>query len=275
MENIKEYVEPYATFGKPVKYEDIELKPVKLCDYFKFMRAIHCLRIQKNKTPDINIIQMSYLAFLINYIAVSNDVKQQFIDILSLCFGLERDEKFVVNNPNFKEDELLVQQMPNDREDYYINGWDVVMHLRTKSAEIEIGGHSFNSSQFDDLRKIILYQNLSDYDDIEMSADFERVLEDFYRLKNKGIHHPSLEEKRMAVTTNSPYSLESLDALPIRTFDKMFESVLMKIDYMATKSLEPHLKDGHVEHWVYYHEKDKFSDIFTDVDSVAKKVTSV
>ena len=226
MENIKEYVDFCSTFGDPIIYNNIKIYPVLAKDYYNFLGIVDILKIEKNKSANIEIIQMSYLYYLVRLMLYDEGVKDAFLTLLNLSLHMELEQDKV--NKGFAENDILLQKLPNG-VDYYINGWDVVMHLHTKSAEIEIGGHSFNSSQFDDVRKIILYQNLSDYDDIEMSADFERVLEDFYRLKNKGIHHPSLEEKRMAVTTNSPYSLESLDALPIRTFDKMFESLLMKI----------------------------------------------
>ena len=48
---------------------------------------------------------------------------------------------------------------------------------------------------FNDLKSIILlFQNIYEYDDMEMSDDFRRVVEEYYAIKkNKDIIIPTLE----------------------------------------------------------------------------------
>ena len=275
IDDIKQFVDEYAIFGEPIEYNGLTSYPVLVGDSTRFLDAIDCFRIPKNEIPNIEIIQMSYLEFLMNLILINEETLKDFITIIDICFGIKCTEEYIQDADNFKLDELLMQTLPNGDSDFYINGRNVLIQFKENRVFLTLNGCKFTSAQFDELRQIVLFQNLIDYDGIEMSVDFKRVLHDFYRIKNRGIHQPTIEEKMADVSTNSPYTLQDIKMLPMRSFDMMFESVLRKIDYMANKSLEPHLKSGSIEHWVYYHDKGKYSDVFSDANDVAKKVTSV
>lgn len=275
IDEIKKFVDERAVFGEPIEYNGLTSYPVLVGDSTKFLDAVDCLKIPKNETPDIEIIQMSYLEFLMILILRNDEILKQFITIIDICFGIKCTKEHMQDAENFAPDELLMQTLPNGDSDFYINGRDLLIQFKGKSVSLTLNGCKFTPAKFDKLRYIVLFQNLIDYDGIEMSADFKRVLNDFYKVKNRGIHQPTIEEKMADVSTNSPYTLEDIKMLPMRSFDMMFESVLRKIDYMASKSLEPHLKSGGIEHWVYYHDKGKYSDVFSDANDVAKKVTSV
>ena len=275
IDDIKRFVDERAVFGEPIEYNGLKCYPVLVGDSIRFTNAVDCLRIPKNETPDVEIIQMSYLEFLMVLILKNEDILEQFLTIIELCFGIKCAEEHMQDKENFAKDELLMQKLPNGDTDFYINGRDLLIQFKGRNVSLTLNGCKFTPSQFDKLRHIVLFQNLMDYDGVEMSADFKKVLNDFYKVKNRGIHQPTIEEKMADVSTNSPYTLQDIKMLPMRSFDMMFESVLRKIDYMANKSLEPHLKSGSIEHWVYYHDKGKYSDVFSDANDVAKKVTSV
>ena len=66
--DVKEYIAPYITFDKPVKYKGIDIYPIKVKDYYTFINAYDVLTIDKNNIPDVNIIQMSYLFFMFGFI---------------------------------------------------------------------------------------------------------------------------------------------------------------------------------------------------------------
>ena len=67
MENVKEYVEQFVTFGNPVEYKGLKIKPILAKDALRFLDAVSVLQIEKNKIPSVEIIQMSYLEFMVNF----------------------------------------------------------------------------------------------------------------------------------------------------------------------------------------------------------------
>ena len=246
MDNIKEYVDKYVALQKPVPLYNLQIKPVLVRDFFQFNNAKDVLNIEKNKIPNIEIIQMT-------------------------------------RNPSFEPNEILTQQTRKDESEVWINGWDVrfrvsddrvVLCLYDDEDLVEI-----DDAQFDELRKVILLQNIYKYDDTEMSDDFRRVVEEYYRLKNKDIVLPTLEDRLMAVCVSSAYKLEELYTMPLRLFDALLEYSVDKLEYQVNK-LIVNLAQGkveglHLSHWVYKTKKDKYSEIFTDAQDLVKKVTSI
>ena len=276
MENVKEYVEKFTTFGDPVDFKGLKIKPITVRDAEVFLDAVEVFKIEKNKIPDIAIIQMSYLEFLMGIIAVDDNCRDAFLWILETTLGMKYDESKKIDGDTYAPNELLAQVISDDSAFYYINGWDLEVAIKKGRASIKLIDTTLSSSEFDTFRKIILFQNIDGYDDTEMSDDFRRVVEQYYALKFKGIHDPTLEEKMMAVIVSTSYTIDNLVNMPYRTFDKLFDCSIKKVDYMATKMLEPHLKEGaSIDHWVFYPEKDKYSNIFGDAQELAKKVTSI
>ena len=281
MDNIKEYVDKYVTLQKPVPLYNLQIRPVLVRDFFQFNNAKDVLNIEKNKIPNIEIIQMTYLRFLLTIIIEQDGFKEDFLTILALSLGVKYDA--TKRNPSFEPNEILTQQTRKGESEVWINGWDVrfrfnedkvVLCLYDDEDLVEI-----DDAQFDDLRKVILFQNIYKYDDTEMSDDFRRVVEEYYRLKNKGIVLPTLEDRLMAVCVSSAYKLEELYTMPLRLFDALLEYSVDKLEYQVNK-LIVNLAQGkveglHLSHWVYKTKKDKYSEIFTDAQDLVKKVTSI
>lgn len=275
MDNIKEYVSKYTTFGIPIDYKGLKIKPVLVKDAELFLDAIEVFRIEKNKIPSVEIIQMSYLEFLMGMIAINQDYLNAFLTLLSLTLGMQYNESYKKEGDIFAPNELLSQKINDKNSFYYINGWDIEVVVCNGKASIKIMGTTLTSSEFDVFRHIVLFQNIADYDDIDMSDDFKRVIEQYYALKFKGIHDPTLEEKMLAIIMSTSYTIESLAQVPLRSFDKLFDYSVKKADYIATKPLEPHLKEGYsIDHWVFYPERDRFADVFGDPAEITKKVTN-
>ena len=281
MDNIKEHVDKYVTLQKPVPLYNLQVKPILVRDFFQFNNAKDVLDIEKNKIPDINIIQMTYLRFLLTIMIEQDGFKEDFLTILALSLGAKYDA--TKRNPSFEPNEILTQQIRKDESEVWVNGWDVrfrvsddkvILCLYDDEDLVEI-----DDAQFDDLRKVILLQNIYKYDDTEMSDDFRRVVEEYYRLKNKDIVLPTLEDRLMAVCVSSAYKLEELYTMPLRLFDALLEYSVDKLEYQVNK-LIVNLAQGKVEglnlsHWVYKTKKDKYSEIFTDAQDLVKKVTSI
>lgn len=281
MDNIKEYVDKYVTLQKPVPLYDLQIKPVLVRDFFQFNSAKDVLNIEKNKIPNVDIIQMTYLRFLLMMMLEQDEFKEDFLTILALSLGVKYDA--TKRNPSFEPNETLTQQIRKDEVEVWINGWDVKFRLSDNKVILCLYDDEnlveIDDAQFDELRKVILLQNIYKYDDTEMSDDFRRVVEEYYRLKNKDIVLPTLEDRLMAVCISSAYKLEELYVMPLRLFDALLERSIDKLEYQVNK-LIVNLAQGKVEgfnlsHWVYKTKKDKYSEIFTDAQELVKKVTSI
>lgn len=281
MDNIKEYIEKYVTFGKPVPCHGLYIQPVKVKDFFQFKEAQTVLKIEKNKIPDVNIIQMTYLKFLALMMCEHDDMLEEFLTLLVLCLGLKYDEK--LRDTKFKPNEVLVQHTRKNESQLIVNGWGVKIRLGETDTWLQllIDGTwiEINSTQFNDMKDIILFQNIYDYDDMEMSDDFRRVIEEYYALKNKDVVMPTLEDRISAVIINSCYKAEEIYDMPLRLFDSIFEYGVNKLDYQINKlivNLTPHeIKGFSVSHWIYKTKKDKYSEVFTNAQDLVNKVTSI
>ena len=281
MDNIKEYIERYVTFGQPVQYCGLEIKPILVKDFYQFVNAKNILNIDKNKIPDVEIIQMTYLRFLTLMIVENEDMREDFLTILALTLGLKYDSE--KRNTSFKPNEVLAQQTRKNESHFYINGWDIAFRIRENETWLRLYSGDdmveINDSQFDDLKNIILFQNIYDYDDMEMSDDFRRVVEEYYALKNKDIIIPTLEDRLMAVIVSSGYTLEQLYNMPLRLFDALFEYSVSKLEYQVNKLIinlaQVEIKGFNLSHWVYKTKKDKYSEVFTNAQDLVNKFNSL
>ena len=274
MENVKEYVNKFTTFGEPVDYKGLKIKPIVVKDAEKFLEAIDVFRIEKDKIPDVNIIKMSYLEFLMGIMAFDNNYVDDFLCLLSLTLGMEYEDRYRVGGDDFNKNELLSQSLPNGDSTYYINGWNLEIKISGGKATIKLMDSVLTANEFEEFIKIVLFQNIDGYDDTPMSDDFRRIVNQYYTLKFKGIHEPTIEDKMMAIIVSSSYTMETIKEMPMRSFERLFDCSVKKVDYTAIKPLERYMKNG-VDHWVFYPERDKYSEIFGDANELAKKVTSI
>lgn len=281
MDNIKEYIESYVAFGKAIPYNELRIRPILVKDFYQFRDAQNVLKIDKNKIPDIEIIQMTYLRFLMLMMVEHNELVEDFLIIMSLCLGATYRRE--LRNTDFEPNELLTQQIRKDEYQIIINGWNVGFRVRDNQTWLQLYTDGdmveINDSQFNDLKNIILFQNIYEYDDMEMSDDFRRVVEEYYAIKNKDIIIPTLEDRMIAVAISSSYKLEELYELPLRLFDALFEYSVEKLEYQVNKLIvnlaQYEIKGFKLSHWVYKTKKDKYSEVFTDAQELVKKVTSI
>lgn len=270
IENIKEFTESQGIFGEPLEYKSLLINPILMKDANDFEENYGVLDIDKNKLG-VEFIPMSYLFFLLDFMKVDNSVIKSFLWVLEKTLHIAYNKELLLEE--FPQGELLMSK--NDEKDIYIiNGWEVAFEVIGKKATLFIGETKLSSTDFNEFRKIILYQNLLNYDDTIISDDVKRVVTQYYELKNKGIQSPSLEDKMLAIIASSSETRESIKTMPYRQFEKLFDVIKDKTEYIATKPLIPHLKNPDIEHWLYKRKKNKFEGIFSNAADVGKAVVN-
>lgn len=229
-------------FDKPVIYtlkngKKIEINPVLLTDGEYFLSSIDILKIDKNSIPDVKMIQMSYLQFLYETILKDKVSKQKLFNILNICLKLK---------------------MP-----YILEEKDNKVYLVDKETGIVI-----DSKEFDDIKRIILYQNIVDYDDEYVNPEFQKNIDEALRLKNRNVEAPTLERKMAIITAHTGISKKEQMEMTYRTHSLLFQEVYEETEYTT---LYPIMAIGgnadKMEKWIYKIKKNKFED---QVVSVSK-----
>ncbi len=260
---MKEY-EEYFIYDKPVPYianclrksKDAELHvlniyPVKVIDYIKFHVVINCLLLEKNKIPDPKIIQMSYLDFL--FYCIENDenggVYASFlVELLKMCLHLDIDAiKYVKENGKVN---LIINDIRYDKSD------------------------------FDNIKNIICYQNIIDYDDSYIDPKVEKALKEVEEFKNRNRKKLcSLEEQIVCVMLALHETDETkIHNLTIRKFSLILRRYDFKLHYKIYKSAS---MSGFVEfkeeidHWMSEISNKRYSDALIEYDQFKGKMKKV
>lgn len=249
--NIDFLTRTYFYFDKPVKYKldngEIEIRPIDLQSSEIFLSSVGILNIDKNSMPDPKIIQMSYLQFLSEVILNKNSPSlqaniQQLLNILILCLNFK--------SPSIKYNEF--------NRPYLYN---------------ELNNLSINSKQFDEIRQIILYQNIPNYDDSYINPDFKKAMLEQDELKNRNIEYPSLERKMAIITAHTGLPKKEQELMTYRSHCFLFNEVCGEIEFTTIRPIALFSDGGkNLEHWIYKKKKDKFDGYVKSVDSYTKSM---
>ena len=241
----------YFVFDAPVPYDlkcgtTIYIEPVKLADSLLFMSSYGILDIDKNQSSDVEIIQMSYLQYLATKICVTPATQQQMINICLLCLGFKQ--------PIFR---------------YNDNGKIVL-----SNADLSTGQELFylSAKEFDEIKKIILYQNLPKYDDSYIDPELKASMDEMDILKAKKISMPDLERRIGIISAHSGITKKEQLTMTLRSHTILFEEVVGEVEYSALKGVSCFGgKSGEVE-WIYKKQKGKYDDYILSVEQYNKSM---
>jgi len=248
----------YITFDDPIPYRSLLIKPVTVRNYFDFFISVNCLMIEKNKIPDVRVIQMSYLDFLIDLI--KNDENSQsytnmLLSVMLLCL-------------NVKPESIMYKQ--NTKGKYELT---VITHEGVEEI--------ITSKDFDLIKDIILHQNIPSYDDSYIDPKVEAALkeaEEFMNKKNKGMG--SLEDQIVCVMTGlQESSIDKIYDMTIRKFTKLLQRIDYKLHYQIYKAAEMGgmvtFKES-IDHWMSdLSNKNKYENVVVDYGSFKEKFGNV
>ena len=250
--NIESLTQIYFTFDKPVPYKvgtdtpnvkkTLYIKPVPLKDIWLFLSSIDIFNIDKNAIPDVKVIQMSYLQFLNEMLIRGDEVnKQKFVNIMILCLGLEWP--------------AIV----------YKNGKPYVKDLK---SDILIDGR-----HFDDIRKIIMHQNIPKFDDAYINPELKKNMDEVDALKNKDYVVPSLERKMAIITSHTGLPKREQCEMTYRSFSLLFEEVCGEVEFSTVRpAILAVGSKKELEHWIFKKEKGKFDNYVKSVESYSDSI---
>lgn len=223
--------------------QEILIKPIMVKDSMLFMASVDVLKIDKNGSGSVEAIQASYLKFLQKMVFPSNEIMvQKFLNIMDLCI------------------ELKGIYLCNDEMERAF--------IQTESGII------ISAKEFDDIAKIILFQNLPDYDDTYINPDIKKSMQEVDRLKNKDYESPDLERQMGIIESHTGILKEQLLKKTWRSFQILFREVCGEIEFYTTRSAAIAVGAGDkVDHYIFKKRKGKFDGYFVDMDKFSHGVT--
>ena len=242
----------YIVNDLPIPYKNIKICPIYFKDAYKFLNSYDILNIEKDEINDVNIIQMSYLKFIL--LLMQSDTEdvwaKKINNIFELCLNM----------------------------DDFIHKSDIEIDSESDTINIRYEDIVITERDFDIIRKIILYQNLPNYDDIYIDPDVKKSIETYYKLANENINPPTIEKKKIILMTMGLSSKEIFD-LTYREAELLIDTVSDKIEYTTNKiiSAMPYV-DGskiNVDNWIYKKKKNKYEDAFVDAEAFKDKFKNV
>lgn len=245
--NLDYLKEVYFTFGKNVPYLlkcgiELQIKPVLLENSLIFNTSYGILSIDKNSSSNPEIISMPYLKFLFKEKLNDDICKQQLFNICNLCLGL--------TSPYIKLDE---------------NGRAVLYEIIEDDNVLII-----TQQEFEDIRRIILYQNLPDYDDEYINPELKKAMEEQDELKAKNIEIPSLERKINIITAHTGISLQEQLEMTMRNHMLLFKEVVGEVNFQAVKAISLYAGKTDAVEWIYPKKQGKFDEYITSVEEYNK-----
>ena len=198
------------TFDDPIDYKGLLLYPVSVKKINKFLQASSVLRIQKEYIPDKEVIKMSYLKFLITNMDKEKEEYGESLtfDLLALCLMI-----------CMRIEEISIKLFIDE----------------DGRAKLLLGDIEIDENDFDYLRKLILYQNLPNYDDELMNPDLKNDLEQADRIKNGSEETEDFEYLIANLVIGTGMNIDDVKNLSIRKFYIIGQVMDRKLHYSIYK----------------------------------------
>jgi len=257
--DIELYQNSYFLTDEPVPYRlscgvAINIYPIMVKESLIYNSCIDILQHNKNQSGDINIIKMSYLEYLINCITNNQIHPYKLITLLKMCLNIED------LSIEYKDDKIVLGLVEITKDD---NGKD----KRVVYAWI-------TSKEFDEIKKIILYQNQHDYEDIEVSKDIQKIMEDYYKITSNGNIKVTLEEKMAFLGTQAGLTKKQILDMTYREFNMRFDLAIDQLEYQINKMAEAggaQFKEK-IQHFIFKQKVDKLKQFFGDGDKFKETI---
>lgn len=249
--NESNYIEQ-ITDDIPIEYKGLKIYPVRMNNYFKFQTCSSILTINKNKIPDPKVISMSYLDFIFHLI--TNSDTQELKDVYRYCF-------VALLSLTMPENEF--ESLVDKNGKYYLKSNEII----------------YDKKDFDNIKKIIIMQNMPDYDDTYIDPKVEEVLSEAQNFLNRNKKKMgTLEDQKICVMISTSLKWEDINNLTIRKFIKTLQRVDYKLHYeiYKTASLSGMVEfKKEIDHWMTEIRNEKYADVIVDYGEIQDKLKHV
>jgi hypothetical protein len=262
--NINALKDIYFASDEPVPYRlkynntEIKIRPIKVRNWAEFSSCLDCLTFDKAELNDIDIIKMSYLEFIFHMHINGSEM----INLYKLSTII----KYALG------EELISVEDYNDK---------TCLAILDASTKKEINGemranikYYINQKEFEEIKKIILFQNIVDYDDRYVSPDVKELYNTYMKAMSKNQEDPTLERKKVFVMSKVGCSIKDINEMSYRIFDQLYLTNVEIDLYLARKIIQSSQKYDVKEDIIYplfEKKKDKYECIFTSTDTLAQK----
>ena len=233
--NIDLLTQQYFTFDLPVPYslkcgKKIYISPVNIKNSNLFRFSTPVFMADKDSIPDPKIIQMSYLQFISDVLINNNDDFRILLgNLLVLCLNLK--------SPNLLKDEM-------NRPYIYDNNLKI----------------SITHKEFDDIKRIILHQNLLRFDDEYISPDIKAMMNRVDKIKHGNVVEPSLERKMAIITAHCGLSKKDQEEYTMRSHQALFNECVGEVEFTTTRPVTLIFGGKNkFDHWIYKEDKGKYA----------------
>ena len=240
------YRKAFFYFDLPAEYKIgdkiLHIYPISVKDSEVFLSSMSVISIDKNATDSVEVIQMSYLDFV--YKVLFQDVVNvsKFLNILKYCLH--------INKP-------FVGYTEQNRP-----------YLRDNETGLEI-----KAKDFENIRRIILYQNLIHYDDEYINPEAKKAMDELDALRNANIELPSIERKMAIITAHCGISKQEQMNMTYRSHSLLFEEVYGEVEFATTRPIMMYAGKGNeIDHWIYKKKKGKFDGYFQSAKQYTEKM---
>lgn len=255
--NIEELTETCFANDEPVLYhlkcnEDILIEPIKVKDWQKFANCLNILLMEKDECGSAEIIRMTYLEYLILLSSKYSDL----LDKLGVILRYSLNAKYMQIGEYLGKTAIGIY----DKE--------------------EILKYMITSKEFDDIKKIILFQNIYDYDDRYVSPDVKELYQEYIKAMSNGSSQvePTMERKKIYVISKTGIKMSELNDMSYRIFSQLYMSSVNTDLYFARKLIQASEKyevKEDVMYPLFEKEKDKYDGLFLSKDAVSNKLGKI
>lgn len=228
--------------------------PIKVRDCQIYNVYNQILQIKKNEISDIEIIQMSYLEFLVKKLFTQDEnYKYQLSWIINKCLGY----KYV---------------------SFEYNKGKIVVCLLEKQDDDFIVDKIISKKEFDDIIEIILNQNDPNYDGRYVIPEIREMVEEYYSIKYKDINSPTLEKQKAFVSSKIGILSKDLIEISYREFIDIYNANVDSEIYIGQKIIQGSYKyevKEDVQHPLFTKKKDKYEQAFVSREKFDKKLENV
>lgn len=260
MINIEELTLRYFSNEEPVPYlldnkfsiynldeYIINISPISVKDWAFFECCLDVLMYQQQDYNDVDIVSSSYLKFLSNYI-----------------LPIENENKDKINE--FKLRNILYKSCGIEYFSYGgvdARGRNCINILSSDGLDSVVA--TITAKEFDEIKKIILFQNIPNYDDRYISPDVKELMAEMNSIKNKDVVNPTLEKKKIFVISKTGFTMKEINEMTYRTFVQIYKSNVDIDIYFANKILQASekYKVEDVIYPLYAKEKDALAELFS------------